>query len=224
MTSPSPSAPAPRRLLQAVLLLVAVLSPSVLLAGPAAAHTRLGGSVPAAGAAVSGELSEVVLSFTGAVRAELVTVALTGPDGADGADGTATVRGTDVVLPVQAPLEPGAWTVAYRVVADDGHPISGTVDFTVTASAADPADAAAPPSSASPSSASPSSSSPSTAASPPAPDASTPAPAAGPVDLASSQRDAERSLAVPLLVALVVAVAAGTLVLRRRAASRDGRA
>ena len=118
-------------------LLAAAVVPVVVLlpAGPAAAHTQLTGSVPSAGAVVPADLSQVVLSFTSAVRADLATVVVTGPGGEAAARGAATVRGTDVVQPLTTPLPAGAWTVAYRVVAGDGHPITGTLPLTVEAAA-----------------------------------------------------------------------------------------
>ena len=109
---------------------------------PATAHTNLAGSVPAAGATIEPGTAEVVLSFSAPVREGLSTVLVTGADGGDHARGAAQVRGDDVAQPVAAPLPPGAGTVSYRVVAADGHPITGTLPFVVAAELANPVPAA----------------------------------------------------------------------------------
>ena len=109
---------------------------------PATAHTNLAGSVPAAGATIEPGTAEVVLSFSAPVREGLSIVLVTGADGADLARGAAQVRGDDVAQPVAAPLPPGAGTVSYRVVAADGHPITGTLPFVVAAELANPVPAA----------------------------------------------------------------------------------
>ena len=127
------------------LAVVAVLSVATVPlspVAPATAHTVLAGSVPAAGATIEPGTAEVVLSFSAPVREGLSTVLVTGADGADHARGAAQVRGDDVAQPVAAPLPPGAGTVSYRVVAADGHPITGTLPFVVAAELANPVPAA----------------------------------------------------------------------------------
>ena len=127
------------------LVVVAVLSVATVPlspVAPATAHTNLAGSVPAAGATIEPGTAEVVLSFSAPVREGLSIVLVTGADGADLARGAAQVRGDDVAQPVAAPLPPGAGTVSYRVVAADGHPITGTLPFVVAAEMANPVPAA----------------------------------------------------------------------------------
>ena len=110
----------------------------MLTALPAQAHTRLEGSSPAAGAVVPTGTDTVVLEFSGAVRAELSTVVVNGPGGASGTRGPVVVQDGRVTQPLAAPLAAGAWTVAYRVVAADGHPITGSLDLQVAGSAGAP--------------------------------------------------------------------------------------
>jgi methionine-rich copper-binding protein CopC len=121
-----------------------VLLPLLLLAGPASAHTRLSGAAPAAGSTVE-PVAEVVLDFTDEVQPDLSTVAVTGPDGADRSSGAPVLQdGTRVVQALAAPLAAGRWTVAYRVVARDGHPVVGSHVFDVTAPAVTPEPAPEP--------------------------------------------------------------------------------
>ena len=116
---------------------VCALALVLLAASPASAHTGLSGSVPADGATTVAP-DRVVLSFSGRVLERLSAVTVVGPDGTDAADGALTVDGTDVVQPLDGPLQAGRWTVSYRVVAADGHPLSGRLDFTVAGAMAPP--------------------------------------------------------------------------------------
>ncbi|GAB7039447.1 MULTISPECIES: copper resistance CopC family protein [Catenuloplanes] len=135
-----------RRLAVAVLALtLAVLVP----AAPAAAHNRLTSSVPAEGARLDAVPTEIVLEFAEALNptytqlivtdAAKTRVAVSAPE-VDGARARITVTGT-----------PGdnVYTVAYRVVSKDGHPVQGSYAFTVgagaPAAAPTTAAAAAPP-------------------------------------------------------------------------------
>jgi len=104
-----------------------------LLAAPAAAHTALAASSPERGGTVPDTTGEVVLTFTGELQPGLSVVAVTGPDGADRASGPPQQQGAELVQPVRAPLPAGRHTLAYRVVAADGHPLTGSVEFSVTA-------------------------------------------------------------------------------------------
>jgi len=59
-----------------------------------------------------------------------------GPDGAAYQDGSPTVAGTAISVAVR-PLGPaGRYTVGYRVVSSDGHPIQGSLGFTLTTAGA----------------------------------------------------------------------------------------
>lgn len=125
---------------RAAVVLVAGAVALLLGASPAWAHTELESSNPAAESEVAQAPAEVTLTFTEAIPAGTARVTVTGPDGTDRAAGAPT--GQDGTLTV--PLEPlgaaGVYTIEYRVVSDDGHPVSGTVPFTLTA----PGPAAAP--------------------------------------------------------------------------------
>ena len=60
------------------------------------------------------------------------TITVVGPDGTFWTDGEVRVEGTEVVAPVR-PLGPaGDYTVGYRVLSNDGHPVSGKRGFTLT--------------------------------------------------------------------------------------------
>ena len=112
-----------------------------LPAAPAKAHDRLVRVDPAAGARTERAPAQVQLVFDQAVGRRFATVVVTGPDGADLAAGPARVVDGTVTQPLDPTGPSGAYTVAYRVVSADGHPVTGTSTYTVTA--ADASQAAA---------------------------------------------------------------------------------
>ena len=182
----------------ALRLLAATVAACVALllgAAPAFAHTRLEGSNPADKSNVDSAPDSVSLSFNEDISAEFASVSVVGPDGTNYATGQVSAAGAQVSTAV-SPLGPaGAYTIGYRVVSDDGHPVQGKVSFTLTApgpgaAAATPAPAAAE----------------ATAA---------PAPATTAVDPQASSRPDEGAPIWPWLVGAVILVAAGAVVALR---------
>jgi copper resistance protein C len=120
------------------LLTALALAVGVLLAGaaPALAHNVLVSTDPPNGASVAVGPQQVRLTYdqpvqTGSVTA-FNTVTVTGPNGTRWETGTVTVEGNTVTAPLH-PLGPaGAYTIAYRILSADGHPVEGTVRFTLT--------------------------------------------------------------------------------------------
>ncbi len=114
----------------ALTLLFGVLGP-----GPAAAHTDLVSSSPADGENLEAVPSRVQLEFAQRVVAELSEVEIRGPDGTRSAEGL--LAGDDALVAIVDTTGPdGAWAVDYRVVAADGHVVTGSIDFTVGAAGA----------------------------------------------------------------------------------------
>src|SRR4051794_40279316 len=100
-----------------------------VFAAPASAHTKLLKSTPAAGASVK-ELTEVTLVFSEAVKPSLAKVQIRDSSGAQhAAPGAPQVKGATVIQAAAPDLNPGDYTVAYRVVSADGHPVTGEVSF-----------------------------------------------------------------------------------------------
>lgn len=118
-----------RRVLAVVLLAGLAL---FVGAGPAAAHNVLIGSDPLDGANVPTSPSGVSLRFNLPVRAGFNVIVVVGPDGLAYQDGETRVDGSTVSVGLR-PLGPaGPYEVRYRVLSDDGHPISAAVGFTLT--------------------------------------------------------------------------------------------
>jgi copper resistance protein C len=104
----------------------------LLGAGPAFAHTRLLSSDPADGASLDAGPQRVSLTFNESVSADFTQLTVVGPDGGRYETGAVSADGGTVSIGVQ-PLGPaGRYEVGYRVVSADGHPVTGSLAFTLT--------------------------------------------------------------------------------------------
>jgi methionine-rich copper-binding protein CopC len=123
-----------RRLGKAVSVLALVGAGLFALAAPASAHNSLTSSNPADDAAVDAGPAEIVLTFDQPVQEseKLNTVAVTGPDGEQWQGGPANVDSNVVSVPVRELGPEGDYTIGYRIVSADGHPVSGELTFTLT--------------------------------------------------------------------------------------------
>ncbi|WP_168212115.1 copper resistance CopC family protein [Actinomadura rubteroloni] len=129
--------PRPRRLAALGLTAAALSGAGVAFAAPASAHTRLVSSTPADGASVAAP-AQVTLTFSDEIRVAQVVVKDAG--GAQVQDGAAARAGTTVTQKLKAAVPPGAYTVAYRVVGADGHPVTAeSPSFVVAGGDAPPA-------------------------------------------------------------------------------------
>jgi methionine-rich copper-binding protein CopC len=110
---------------------------------PASAHSALTSSTPADGAVVTEPLDTVDLTFSEAPLAGLdagLRIQVTDASGTDVATGNVTVSGETMSRAVD--LDRGNYTVLWRYVSPDGHPIEGTLAFEYRAAAAVPAPSA----------------------------------------------------------------------------------
>ncbi|MCP2169043.1 copper resistance CopC family protein [Goodfellowiella coeruleoviolacea] len=101
-------------------------------ATPALAHNVLVSSDPPNGASVQTGPQQVTLTFDQPVQGEFNTVTVVGPDNTHWEAGPPSVRNNVVTTPV-LPLGPaGEYTVGYRILSADGHPVYASVKFTLT--------------------------------------------------------------------------------------------
>lgn len=209
-----------------VLVLALALLVTVSFAGTASAHATLIGSDPADGATLSTAPTTVTLTFDDSLENFEPVVSVTGPDGSQFQAGEATIDGATLsnrVLPLTAP---GTYTIAYRVVSDDGHPVEGQVRFDLAVPPpVDPASTSAPVTSAPVTSAPVTSSSGTSPA--PASSASASSPAAATVtsgaDTAAAASSSGWSTWLWLGVAVLLLLAFGvSMIVRRRLAARAG--
>jgi methionine-rich copper-binding protein CopC len=133
---------------------------------PALAHDKLDSSSPKDGAALDAAPSEIVLTYSDAVQTSFANVVVSGPGGTNIAEGKPQVVGNKVTQPVKSEAPNGTYTVSWRVVSSDGHPIDGTFTYAIKLVVPTPTESEAPTPTAEPTSGS--SAGPSTPASTPA--------------------------------------------------------
>ncbi len=123
------------------LALVSAVRAAAQGAVPVPVHTVLRSVTPAAGARLDRAPAEIVLVFSEPLSPTFAQVSLS-HDGADVPLGAPTVADLTVRTQVTGTLAAGGYQIAFRVVSQDGHPVSGTSTFAVLGSG--------PPASASP--------------------------------------------------------------------------
>ncbi|MBD3782562.1 MAG: copper resistance protein CopC, partial [Micrococcales bacterium] len=123
-----------RWLVRAVLATLLVVLAGVGAVEAADAHTGFEGSTPAAGATVRALPTPVRLRFADPVLPGTAAGVLTGPDGRVTLD-TPTIRGVVVTLTLPRVRHAGRYVLAWRVVAEDGHPVAGTLPLVVAPAA-----------------------------------------------------------------------------------------
>ncbi len=120
---------------------VSVLGSGVALNRPAEAqlglvrHLALESSIPAADATVGTRLDEIRLFFTEAPRIDGTTIRIADAANDLVASTAAAADGEDptqVFIRPAASLRPGAYTVHWRAIAQDGHAVNGDFGFQVT--------------------------------------------------------------------------------------------
>ncbi len=107
----------------------------LLTAAPAGAHAALVASDPAEGARIEAPPQNVTLTFNEPIQQQFAAVAVTGPDGGSHTVGEPTATGREVSIALDGLGAAGSYTVAYRVVSADGHPVAGQYRFVLTKSA-----------------------------------------------------------------------------------------
>ncbi len=112
--------------------LVAVLA--LLAAAPQAfAHNTLTGSDPKEGAKVDVAPDKVTLTFDQEVQSgDVNQVVVNGPDGGQWARGPVKVDGTEVTRALGELGPAGEYTIGFRVLSADGHPVTREIPFTLT--------------------------------------------------------------------------------------------
>jgi hypothetical protein len=108
-----------------------------LVASPAAAHNELIASSPADKAVLDTAPTDVVLEFDQPVQTEFGLVAVLDATGVHHERGEPQVVGSIVTQALGA-LAAGAYEISYRVSSADGHPITGTLSFTVAGTGSTP--------------------------------------------------------------------------------------
>lgn len=102
------------------------------------AHLRLTKSSPTEGATVATPPKQLQLWFSEEPLLPLSSVTLTGPNGTVKMERPQAGVERSLTVAIATALTPGAYRVAWKSAGDDGHVVTGTVDFTVKESSRPP--------------------------------------------------------------------------------------
>ncbi len=126
-------------------MVAALCAVTLTAAATAQAHATLESSNPADRSVVAVLPDVVELIFTEVVGLP-ADVAVTDPNGASVEGGEVSVIDRTASRPIAvSDPQPGTYVIAYRVTSADGHPISGTVTFTLDAPSGPPSTTAPEP-------------------------------------------------------------------------------
>ena len=198
--------PAGRPARSRVLALVAGALLALVLAGPALGHADLVSSDPEDNAVLDTPPTTITLTFSEGVAGKS-SFKLLGPGGDTIGTGGPAAAGDDAMTLDGLSLVPGAYTIEWTSVADDGDIQRGKLAFTVSEPSPAPATPSAAPSE---------TSNVPTAGAFPAPSATpAPSPSADTTPASSSGTD----VLIPIIVALVLVGGIGAYLLRRNRAA-----
>lgn len=117
---------------------LAAVGTLLLGVGQASAHSALTSSTPTDGAVLEQAPATIDLVFNQSISKNFAEVAVLSTEGEPVQVSAPAVTGAQVSVKVQTALGSGAYTVNYRVVSADGHPITGQVAFSVAPSSSAP--------------------------------------------------------------------------------------
>lgn len=125
-----------RQLLGLVLGSFLLAAATLGLAGPASAHDAAESTSPAQGASLAAPPEEVSVTFSSTPLGIGSSFSIKDASGTEWADGSVQIVDNVATQKLRQGGPSGAYTVAWRVVGSDSHPIEGTFTFTVAAGAA----------------------------------------------------------------------------------------
>ncbi|MEE8600220.1 copper resistance CopC/CopD family protein [Euzebya tangerina] len=98
-------------------------------ATPAAAHAQLVATDPSGGETVASAPQRVVLTYSEPVEASFSNVQVFDPGGVRVDARAAQIDGPEIVVPMTDVAIPGTYTVVFRVIGVDGHPVESRFTF-----------------------------------------------------------------------------------------------
>jgi copper transport protein len=103
---------------------------TIVTAAPALAHATLVSSSPSDGAVIGSAPARVTLTFDEAVRPETSEIKVLDPAGKT-VSGAVTGNGPAVTIGMRPVTAQGTYTVSWRVISADSHPVAGAVTFSI---------------------------------------------------------------------------------------------
>lgn len=108
---------------------VVLVGAAVVWAAPAAAHARLVATQPAGGETIVDPPEQIVLTYSEPVEESFSDVQVFDPAG-NRVDGRAArIEGPEIVVPMTPLSSAGTYTVVFRVIGVDGHPVESRFTF-----------------------------------------------------------------------------------------------
>ncbi|MEO5313933.1 copper resistance protein CopC [Pseudarthrobacter sp. CC12] len=128
----------PRQLLSMVLGVFILAAAALGLAAPASAHDAAESTSPAQGAALAAPPAEVSVTFSSKPLGIGSSFSVKDAGGTEWSDGSVQIVDNVATQKLRPGGPAGTYTVAWRVVSSDSHPIEGTFTFSAASGAAPP--------------------------------------------------------------------------------------
>lgn len=110
---------------------VMVVGTTFLSAMPALAHDQVVSASPGENVSLATAPSEVVIEFTADLLDTGALINVSNANGDDVTEGEIRLEGRTVTQPLQSNLPNGQYTIVWRVVSSDGHPITDSYQFAI---------------------------------------------------------------------------------------------
>lgn len=94
------------------------------------AHSHIEDSSPKNGEVITDPLNNITLSFETAIE-PTSTFTLADANGAEVSLPEVTISGNQLIANVENELANGAYTIHWKIIGEDGHPLEGDIPFTV---------------------------------------------------------------------------------------------
>jgi copper transport protein len=105
---------------------------------PAFAHAALVGSDPAADSIVPDAPNRITLTFSESIQLVSGKMQVLAPDGSRADQGSPTVNGATVTIPLRSGGGRGTYLLSYRIISADTHPVGGSISYSVGAASTPP--------------------------------------------------------------------------------------
>lgn len=128
-------APAATHAIAVAALAVGLIAGAPTYAGTAWAHATRISSEPTENAELSQPPPRVSATFSEPMQAQFAAMTVIGPDGGQWSDGEPDVTGAVISIGVRPGGPAGSYTVNYRATSADGHVVSGSWSYRLTAAA-----------------------------------------------------------------------------------------
>ncbi|MFA7323437.1 MAG: copper resistance CopC family protein [Candidatus Nanopelagicales bacterium] len=118
------------RKISRALIGIGAMGAVLLITAPAQAHGQLVSSTPTNGAVLDAAPASVAFTFDEPLLPELDTISINTDTGKNLVSARVEPVGDTLTMQWPTDIAPGTYQVAYRIVSEDGHPVTGAITFT----------------------------------------------------------------------------------------------